>query len=201
MDFAEIDLPARQSLARSLKDATQATHERLDKAIMDYEPFSSRERYSLFLKVQHAFHRQVHRLYSDAAICALLPSIADSSRLKLIERDLSDLDAETPASTTIPLFDANAGFHLPAALGWLYVSEGSNLGAAFLLKEAEKLGLSAKFGARHLAAAPQGRSLKWKAFKSELDTIELASRHEAEMISNASAAFNHVRRSLAEIFR
>ena len=200
MALAEIDLPTRSSLARLLKDATRSTHERLDKAIMDHEPFSSRERYIQFLKVQHEFHRQIHPLYGDATICALLPSIAGDGRLGNIEHDLSDLGAETPASATAPRFVANAEMDLPAALGWLYVAEGSNLGAAFLFKEAEKLGFSSLFGARHLAAAPQGRGLQWKTFKAELDAVELADEQEERVVSGASAAFDHVRISLAAVF-
>ncbi len=201
MAVADIDLPVRSSLARLLKEATRSTHERLDKAVMDHQPFSSRERYTLFLEVQHEFHRQIHPLYFNAAICALLPSIAAGSRLEHIERDLSDLGTETPASAVAPRFFVSGANDLPTALGWLYVAEGSNLGAAFLFKEAEKLGLSASFGARHLAAAPQGRGLQWKTFKSELDAIELGNKQEEEIVSGASAAFDHVRASLAKIFR
>lgn len=201
MVLADMDIPVRSSLARSLKDATQSTHQRLDKAIMDHEPFSSRERYRLFLKVQHAFHREIGPLYGDVGICALLPSIAGGSRLEAIELDLNDLGVGRPAYAAPPLFEASAAVHLPAALGWLYVAEGSNLGAAFLFKEAEKLGLTDTFGAGHLAAAPQGRGLQWKTFKSELDTIELVDRHKDGVILGASAAFDHVRALLTHIFR
>lgn len=33
---------------------------------------------------------------------------------------------------------ATADVRMPVALGWLYVSEGSTLGAAFLFKEAQE---------------------------------------------------------------
>jgi protein TonB len=57
-------------------------------------------------------------------------------------------------------------------MGWLYVAEGSNLGAAFLLKEAVKLNLSGSFGARHLAGAPEGRGLHWRTFTAALDSSQ-----------------------------
>jgi heme oxygenase len=46
--------------------------------------------------------------------------------------DLADLDTEVPAPVA-------GALHLPSkaqALGWLFVSEGSKLGAAFLIKRA-----------------------------------------------------------------
>ncbi len=63
-------------------------------------------------------------------------------------------------------------------MGWLYVVEGSNLGAAFLLKDAAKLGLGEEFGARHLAGAPEGRGLHWRTFTAALDEIELTEEEE-----------------------
>ncbi|MCJ9204033.1 biliverdin-producing heme oxygenase, partial [Acinetobacter baumannii] len=55
-------------------------------------------------------------------------------------------------------------------LGWIYVSEGSTLGAAFLFKEAQKhLGFSETFAARNLAAYPEGRAKVWKRFVKALD--------------------------------
>lgn len=194
-------MPVHISRAERLKDATSTTHERLDKAIMGHEPFSTRERYASFVKVQHAFHRSIEALYRHRAIRDLLPGIAGRSRLARIEQDLSDLGHEPPDHAAVPAFETSTEHHLPAALGWLYVAEGSHLGAAFLLKEAEKLGLSAAFGARHLAPSPAGRAVQWRIFKSELDAVKLPARHEADVVSGASAAFDFVRKRLDETYR
>ena len=51
--------------AKRLKEATHATHDRLDKSIMGHKPFESRERYALFVKVQHQFHREIDALYDE----------------------------------------------------------------------------------------------------------------------------------------
>ncbi|MDP1908319.1 MAG: biliverdin-producing heme oxygenase, partial [Hyphomicrobium sp.] len=76
--------------------------------------------------------------------------------------------------------------------GWLYVAEGSNLGAAFLLKEAEKLGLSDTSGARHLAGAPEGRGLHWRTFVAALDAVTLSAAEEQRAVAEAEAAFERV---------
>ncbi|MCK9909832.1 biliverdin-producing heme oxygenase, partial [Microbacteriaceae bacterium K1510] len=74
----------------------------------------------------------------------------------------------------------------------LYVAEGSNLGAAFLLKAAARLGLDETFGARHLAAAPEGRGLSWKKFTTALDAIALTEEEEQRVFAGARAAFSRV---------
>ncbi|MNP83126.1 Heme oxygenase [compost metagenome] len=65
------------------------------------------------------------------------------------------------------------------ALGWIFVSEGSKLGAAFLIKRAVGLGLSETFGARHLGEPEGGRAHGWKSFVKTLDELELSAEQEA----------------------
>ena len=180
------------SRAKRLKEATRATHDRLDKTIMAHKPFESRERYGLFVKVQHQFHREIDALYANPALDKLLPDLAGRRRLHLIEQDLADLGLAIPESETSPVFASNADADLPTALGWLYVAEGSNLGAAFLIKEAKKLGLSETLGARHLAAAPEGRGLHWKTFTAALDNVRLTGPEEERVMTGGQVAFTRV---------
>lgn len=164
------------------------------------QPFSSRERYGQFVKVQHAFHRDIDALYADAVLDALLPDLQGRRRLGLIERDLVDLGAPTLTFDAPPAFAAGASRDLPTAFGWLYVAEGSNMGAAFLLKWAkEKLGLSESFGARHLAGAPEGRGLHWKTFAAALDDAVFLPEEEERVIQGAEAAFRRVQGLVKEV--
>lgn len=183
------------SRAKRLRAATSETHERLDQSIMAGDPFASRERYGLFVTVQHAFHREIDAPYTSRVLDALMPDLKGRRRLSLIAQDLNDLGIAMPPASTPPIFSlsgAGADVDVPTALGWLYVAEGSNLGAAFLLKEAAKLGLNDGFGARHLASAPEGRGLHWKTFTAALDTISLTQIEEERLIEGARAAFVRV---------
>ena len=194
-----LDNPLPRS--KRLKAATAETHERLDKSIMAGDPFASRELYVLFVQVQHAFHREIDALYDDADLDALLPDLQGRRRLGLIEQDLVDLGAQTLMFDAPPAFGAGASRDLPTALGWLYVAEGSNMGAAFLLKWAkEKLGLSEEFGARHLAAAPEGRGLHWKTFTAALDDAVLLPEEEERVIQGAETAFRRVHGLVKDVF-
>jgi len=194
MTTLELDQGPAANRAALLKQATHTAHERLDVRIMAADPFSSRQRYARFVQVQFLFHRDIDALYDrDVGLTALLPNFAERRRLGLIEADLHDLGVDAPAADRAPAFAPGVAIDGPNALGWLYVAEGSNLGAAFLLKEAAKLGLSESFGARHLAAAPEGRGRHWKAFVGALDAVPLSAGEEANAIAGAKDAFARVR--------
>ncbi|MFC7051618.1 biliverdin-producing heme oxygenase [Hansschlegelia quercus] len=179
-----------QALSRRLKAETTEAHAALDAAIMAKAPFASREAYGHFLVVQHAFHAEIDRLINDVD-AAVLPR-ADR-RFGQIEADLADLGL-APAAPSVPrVFEPGQTVDPARALGWLYVAEGSNLGAAFLLKAAAGLGLDEAFGARHLAGAPEGRGARWRAFSAALDAVPLDPAGETRAIEGAREAFAHVR--------
>ena len=180
------------SRSKQLKADTHATHDKLDASIMAANPFGSRESYTNFLRVQYAFHREIDALYDNENLGQILPDLIGRRRKALIAQDLADLGREPDAFSTQPTFKPNAQHDIPSALGWLYVAEGSNLGAAFLLKAAMQLGLSETFGARHLAAAPEGRGLHWRTFTAALDTIPLTEEQNHTVVAGAHQAFASV---------
>ena len=182
--------PQSQGRAAHLRSATHAAHERLDRAIMLARPFDSIENYGRFLRVQYGFHRDVAPLYGAAELQDIIPGLSSLSRLKAVEADAADLGITLPEDSAMP---AAAGLPLPEALGWLYVIEGSNLGAAFLLKAAKKMGLEETHGARHLAEGQMGRAVAWRMFKEGLETPQLSAEEEARAVAGACAAFERVR--------
>lgn len=180
---------AAESRTARLRAETHPTHQRLDGRIMALKPFDTRSNYLRFLRIQCAFHAAIETLYADDRLAGLLPDLQERCRLEQVRADVTDLGGE-------PVYLAAAD--MPAiegaeALGWLYVAEGSNLGAAFLLKAAkEQLGLSEEFGARHLAGHPEGRGLQWRRFTAALDAVELSAEDEARVIEGACKAFEFV---------
>lgn len=182
MDVIDVPLSVR------LKNETHAIHDRLDRSIMEAASFSSLDGYRRFLRVQRAFHRDVDALYADPGLRASLPGLAERRRLPLIEADLADLGegVATPTALSQEIPDT------ATALGWLYVAEGSNLGAALLRKEAARLGLSDTRGARHLAPAADGPAAHWRQFKVALDATLLTDAEVARAIAGANAAFARV---------
>lgn len=183
-----IDLPR----SKRLKALTHEVHDRLDKSIMEASSFDSLEGYGRFAGVQWTFHRDIDALYDDATLIALLPGLTERRRMALIATDLADLGRATPVVETAPVFPRDQPADAATALGWLYVAEGSNLGAALLRKEAAKLGLSDSHGARHLAPSGGGPAAHWRVFTAALDAAVLTPDEEARAVAGANAAFARV---------
>lgn len=177
--------------ALRLRHATQQVHERLDGAVMALAPFARRENYLRLLAVHYHFHRDVASLYRHPPLLAAFPDLAERRRLERIGQDFIDLDAPAPIAADPPRFDRHS-IDLPTALGWLYVAEGSTLGAAILLKAVRGIGLHAQFGARHLAGHGDGRAQHWRDFVSALDRLALEPAEEEPVINGAIQAFERV---------
>ncbi|GGZ34930.1 biliverdin-producing heme oxygenase [Asticcacaulis endophyticus] len=184
-------IPTHDSRAKRLKAMTTGTHDRLDKSVMAGDPFASRGNYAKFLKVQYLFHRDIAALYQAAELDSLLPDLAGRRRFEVVTQDLTDLGVVDIQGLEVSpaRFVAGDAVDVPTALGWLYVAEGSSLGAAFLLKFAAKLDLNAEFGARHLAPADEGRGLHWRTFTAALDSVDLTPDEELRVVAGAEDAF------------
>lgn len=188
---------ATETRSQRLKAATRDSHGALDKRIMAGDIFASRGQFARFVRVQYRFHRDIDALYGSPGLDALLPDLEGRRRLPQISRDLVDLEQALPTAAAAPL---QADLPLPVALGWLYVAEGSNLGGTILYKMAAKLGLDAGFGARHLAAHPDGAARHWREFTAALDSVVLSAGQEQQVIDAADAAFRSVHGHVEEEF-
>ncbi len=184
------------SRARRLRAATGDMHERLDSRINAAAAFDTVEGYGRFVQMQWVFHAELAPLYADGALRALLPGLASRQRLALVVDDLADLDLAPVAEPEVRF--AAGRIDPAAALGWLYVAEGSNMGAALLHKAVARLGLSDDFGGRHLAPAPEGPAAQWRTFTAALDAADLDEFGEERAVQGARAAFARVEK-LAEL--
>lgn len=168
-----------------LRHATAAHHERMHAIMGRLDVFASRDTYARFVQAQYRFQRDLSPLLEWPSLAAHLPDLPRRSRIQACLQDLADLGAAPSAP------EPAVGVSEPAqAWGWLYVSEGSTLGAALLLQQAHALGLSEDFGARHLAAHPRGRAGAWREFQAALDAAVDLPQQTEQAIVGACAAFD-----------
>ncbi|UOO77466.1 biliverdin-producing heme oxygenase [Neisseria sp. Dent CA1/247] len=183
------------TFAQRLKEENRTTHDSVDNLVMSVEPFVSNENYTKFLKLQSVFHKIVDSIYKDEALNKAIPQLADMARYDAVVQDLKDLGSEPyQFSGELPRPEGNK------AIGWLYCAEGSNLGAAFLFKDAQKLSFNADHGARHLAPHPDGRGQHWREFVVYLNNLGLDKAAQDEAIQGAKDAFAFYKVILREIF-
>lgn len=180
---ATAERPALRS--QRLNQLTHAPHSELDALVKSHAPFDTRESFARFVVAQYLFQSELQALYNDPQLIAIVPDLAERCRAEHARLDLADLDTAVPAAFPGAVHNPSLG----AAMGWIFVSEGSKLGAAFLIKRAVGLGLSDSFGARHLGEPAGGRAEGWKQFTRILDGLELNAEEEAAAEQGAVAAF------------
>jgi len=176
--------PALRS--QRLNQITHEPHGKLDALVKTHAPFATQANFARFVVAQYLFQSELVALYNDAELTAIVPDLPDRCRAEAARADLDDLEAEVPE----PVAGAVKNPTKAEALGWLFVSEGSKLGAAFLIKRAVGLGLSETFGARHLGEPAGGRAEGWKSFVKTLDGLAFTAQEEAEVEKAAVDAFN-----------
>ncbi|KMN37400.1 heme oxygenase [Chromobacterium sp. LK1] len=182
---------------QDLKARTHETHDALDQRIMANQPFATRENYARFLLAQYCFLRDADALYDNPELARLFPDLAERRRYDSIAADLRDLDRPLPELREAPI---SSTLDVASAMGWLYVVEGSKLGAAILYKLAGKLGLDENCGARHLAGHPDGRARHWRAFTAALDGLLLDEAAEQRVTAGAVAAFACMNSHLDQVY-
>ena len=171
--------------SQRLNQITNEPHTKLDALVKAHAPFETQANFARFVVAQYLFQSELVALYNDPELIKLVPDLTERCRADAAKLDLADLDTEVPA----PVAGAVQNPSKAEALGWLFVSEGSKLGAAFLIKRAVGLGLSETFGARHLGEPAGGRDEGWKRFTRTLDSLELSAEEEAAAEKGAVDAF------------
>ena len=181
------DPTQRPSLrSQRLNQITHEPHAKLDALVKAHAPFETQANFARFVVAQYLFQSELVSQYNDPELIAIVPDLAERCRAEAAKADLADLDTQVPA----PVAGAVQQPSKAEALGWLFVSEGSKLGAAFLIKRAVGLGLSETFGARHLGEPAGGRAEGWKNFVRTLDGLVFSAEEEAAVDKGAIDAFN-----------
>lgn len=183
-----------ETFAQRLKAESRTSHDSVDNLVMSVKPFDNQENYIKFLQLQSVFHKAVDSVYHNEELNRAIPGLAELARYRAVLNDLNDLDSQAYEYADIPALEGNA------AVGWLYCAEGSNIGAAFLYKDAQKLDFSDTFGARHLAPHPDGRGKHWRGFVEKLNGLNLDEAAQQQAVEGAKAAFAFYKKVLREIF-
>jgi heme oxygenase len=183
------------TLSVRLKTETASEHQRMHQLMAQAEVFSSAQRYAQFTLSQYYFQLEIEQLFEHVDLAAVIPDLDIRGRAAAALADLQDLAIQPQGRAR-----AADQLSLPQALGWLYVSEGSTLGAAVLFKQAQQhLGYDQNFAARNLAAYPEGRATVWKRFVVALDQAALDLEEQNLVIAGALQAYAYFGQLLSEL--
>lgn len=185
---------SEETLMTKLKSVTHTAHDNLDHLITSYHPFTSKENYGKFLQLQEVFHRILEDIYKDNSFNETIPDLPSLARHDRVVQDMADLNIQPLNIDNLPKPTGTE------AIGWLYCAEGSNLGAAFLFKEAQALGLDEKFGANHLAAHPDGRGKHWREFSGYFNKFADDDEKIDKIVAGANNAFAYYTELSKKVF-
>lgn len=115
--------------SQRLNQITNEPHTKLDALVKAHAPFETQANFARFVVAQYLFQSELVALYNDPELIKLVPDLAERCRAEAAKLDLADLETEVPA----PVAGAVQNPSKAEALGWLFVSEDSKLGAAFLV--------------------------------------------------------------------
>jgi heme oxygenase len=175
-----------------LRQTTADRHAHIDNLLGLRKPFG-RAHYARTLQGFAAFLTAW-----EPAMAAVLPPdlqawFAQGRRLVLLEADLLHLGVAAPTlPVNLPALDSRA-----AALGSLYVLEGSALGGQFIAAQVRRtLGLSPERGAAYFHGAGPGTAARWREFQ----VLLAAEPADALTVDQASHAAVRTFQALIDIF-
>ena len=104
----------RADFAKRLKEQTTTIHDSVDNLVMSVEPFTNKENYIKFLKLQSVFHKAVDHIYKDSELNKAIPELEYMARYDAVTQDLADL-GDKPYEYGKPLPHETGN----KAIGWL----------------------------------------------------------------------------------
>ncbi len=182
------ELPLSEPLLERLRAETRPAHARLEARLRLLDPGLDRAGYAWYLERFHGFYRPWERRM--AALLAEPGFFDERRRLPAIAADLRALGlsaaeiAALPDCRDLPSFETRA-----AALGGLYVTEGSRLGGQVIARRvAGNLGLAPDAGIAFFASRGADPARLWRDFRAKLAREVAPDDHDAA-IAAAQATF------------
>lgn len=158
-----------------LRAATATDHDRVDREFASYD-LQDEAHYRSFLAAQAEAFLPVEAGLDRIDLARTLPDWPARRRSAALVADLAELGAAPIAPRDIPAYDSVA-----AALGAIYVLEGSRLGGAMLVRS-----VPAHLPRRFLGA---GDSASWRKLVATLDATLPSKDHLTAAIGAARAVF------------
>lgn len=181
MPFLAGSPPTHRALLRA---ATRAAHERVDAKFSRFD-LTTRPGYRSFLATHSAVLPALEATLSRSGAADLLPDWPTRLRAPSLAADLVSIGGTSRMTAD----GANEPVDAPAALGMLYVLEGSRLGGAVLAgRVANNVDADCRGATRYLRHGER-RGL-WASFVAAFDASEHVRDNPDEVIGGALTAFD-----------
>ena len=174
-------------ILRELRQATAAVHARVEDAMPSLGALATPEGYATALRALHGFFAAWEPpVWRGLAPLTEPLTLRERRKLPLLEADMRalGLDAELDTAPAPPALS------IEAALGAMYVMEGSTLGGQVISRHTEPaLGVSAAHGGAFYHGYGVRTGERWKAFGEALTEYVDAHGGAADVVAGAVSCF------------
>jgi heme oxygenase len=189
---------SKDNLHERLRRATRPLHDELERAVGIGEQIATRERYRVYLSRLWALHVAAETAIAAFDFSPLRFAYPEHYRSRLLADDLATVGVRAEQLRLLPLPQAPRLHCVAAALGAVYVVEGSAKGARAILPQiAASLGYDARQGASFFAGFGRETAALWHACLAAINGIDPNSAEADQSVEAAKATFAMFRRGLA----
>jgi heme oxygenase len=188
----------RTMILDRLKCDTRVEHERIERSVPLLADDLDRVTYSRYLEKLFGFYEPLERALGQQPWRHVGIDFEARRKTELLLSDLRYLEYDEAALAAVPRCAALPPLpDLPAALGCLYVLEGSTLGGQILSRHvASRLGLGSAAGGAFLASYGKAVGPMWRAFGERLAAFPCDEATQDRMVESARATFHSLERWL-----
>jgi len=194
MDELVVSKEKQDLFLKNLREKTGESHKQLEenkysKAILD--PSVKLADYQTYIAKLYGVTRACERdIFPE--IASVMPDLEERYKSGLIVKDLANTGVSRVGLDNIPVFQFTTS-GIAAALGVMYVLEGSTLGGKFLYKHINQtLGFDGDNGASYFWGYGQKTGMLWKLFISSLVNYAVEENCEEEIIASAVQTFTTI---------
>jgi heme oxygenase (biliverdin-IX-beta and delta-forming) len=172
-----------------LRSETHELHDQLERLVAVDRQIASPAHYAAYLLRLWACHVAAEAQLLEVDFTPLGFDYRNSIRSRLIEADLEHLGITSARRAAQSRPDRLQLPTIEAALGYVYVIEGSAIGARAILPEiTAALGFDAQRGASFFGGLREGKQV-WQGCLAALDAIECNSRGADVVVQSSKEAF------------
>ncbi len=181
---------SEETLRERLRASTRALHDDLERVVDIDRRIATKRDYRAHLLRLWALHTAIERTTERFDFAPMGFTYRGPHRSSLLERDLEDLGIATGALPALQLPDAPVWETSHAALGSLYVVEGSAKGARAILPIIRaRLGYRPEHGAAYFYGFGAETAALWRAIVAVINSIDPDSDAAESACGGARATF------------
>lgn len=173
-------------LSQTIKDATQQSHQKLEKiVILKLKAIRSNSEYAELLMHFYCYFNALEKAIAPYITPQLLPDHANRRNSEYLKRDIEELGSSV---NELPLVTLPEIKNTLQALGALYVMEGSIMGGPYIVKMLAKLGVEK--GISFFSGYGPETGNMWSSFIAVLNAQATNETAENIAINAANATFS-----------